>query len=148
MIQAVFSGDNVLSALWEISVFWRNRLDLLGMPLLLSPYLFLSRLTFLKMSSALHFSFIPHFSLCLLPFARSLSLSHLSFSFFFFPELPRGDESKSPYLSFAHSPPLLDCLLSPLLPPSLPPLLPAFIPINARRITLSLIFLHSSPLSS
>lgn len=88
MIQAVFSasGDNVLSVLWEISVFWHDSLDLFEMSLLLSPPLYLSLLSFQKFSSALSFSFIPHVSLHSLPF--TLSLSHLSFSFFFqtFPE--------------------------------------------------------------
>lgn len=65
--------------------------------------------------------FYPTFLLVFAPI-RSLTLSISPvFLIFFFPELPRGDESKSPYLSFAHSPPLLDCLLSPLLPFPPPP---------------------------
>ncbi len=104
MIQAVFSasGDNVLSALWEISVFWRDSLDLFGMSLLLYSPLFLSRLSFQYFSSARPFFFYPTFLLT--PLAHSLpftlSLSHLSFSVFF-KSLP--EESKS-YLSFAHLP--------------------------------------------
>lgn len=104
MIQAVFSasGDNVLSALWEISVFWRDSLDLFAMSLPLYPPLFLSLLSFqyffLPLSPFLlsHISpYSPRHSLLF-----TLSLSHLSLSFFF-KSLP--EESKS-YLSFAHSP--------------------------------------------
>lgn len=87
MIQAVFSasGDNVLSALWEISVFWRDSLDLFGMSLLLSRSLFLSLLSFQNFSSALSFSFIPHFSYSphySLPFTLSFSISPVSHFFF------------------------------------------------------------------
>lgn len=101
MIQAVFSasGDNVLSALWEISVFRRDSLDLFRMSLLLSPSLFLSPLSFqisLRLSTFLLSHISPYSPRHSLPFP----LSHLSFSFFFhsFPE-----DSKNPYLSFAHS---------------------------------------------
>lgn len=101
MIQSVFSasGDNVLSALWEISVFRRDSLDLFRMSLLLSPSLFLSPLSFQNFSSAFYFSFIPHFSLLPLPFSPISSISPVFLIFFHsFPE-----DSKNPYLSFAHS---------------------------------------------
>lgn len=122
MIQAVFSasGDNVLSALWEISVFWCNSLDLFRMSLLLSPSLFLSLLSSQNFSSALSFSFIPHFSLFPLPFSPIHSFSISPVFLFFCQSFP--EESKKPYLSFAHSPHFRLSPPSPTpLPPSFPP---------------------------
>lgn len=85
MIQAVFSasGDNVLSALWEISVFWRDSLDLFGMSLLLSPSLFLSLRSFPKFLFCTLLFFYPTFLLTPLAIL-SFSISPVFLRFFFF----------------------------------------------------------------
>lgn len=93
MIQAVFSasGDNVLSALWEISVFWCDSLDLFGMSLLLSPPLFFISALLPKFFFRSLLFFYPTFlliPLAILAYSLFLYLTCLSF---FLSELPRGE---------------------------------------------------------
>lgn len=125
MIQAVFSasGDNVLPALWEISVFRRDSLDLFRMSLLLSPSLFLSPLSFqifLPLSTFLLSHISPYSPRHSLPFP----LSHLSFSFF----SPTASQriARTP-ISLLHT--LFTFRLSS---PSPPPMTLSFIHINTR----------------
>lgn len=129
MIRAVFSAsdDNVLSALWEISVFWRDSFGLVRNPSV-SLSIFISVLppNFLFFPGSL-LSFYPTFLLTI-P-SHSLFLYLTCLSRFFFRSLP--EESGKPYLSFAHSPHFKTVSSLPTfpLPPSLPP---AFIHINAQ----------------
>lgn len=119
MIWAVFSAsdDNVLSALWEISVFWRESFGLVRNPSV-SLFIFISVLlpNFFFFRSLLFF--YPTFLLTIPSHSLFLYLTCLSL---FFHSLP--EESGKPYLSFAHSPHFKTVSSLPTfpLPPSCPP---------------------------
>lgn len=136
MIRPVFSasGDNVPSALWEISVHFfcfprRDSLDLFEMSLLLSPLLFLSPLSFPKFFFLSFLSFIPHFSLVSSPFSpiHSSSISPVFLIFF-----RASQRTVRTPISLLHT--LLTLRPSPPSTLPLPPPLPAFIHINTGWI--------------
>lgn len=139
MIRAVFSAsdDNVLSALWEISVFWRDSFGLVRNPSV-SLSIFISVLppNFLFFPGSLLF-FYPTFLLTI-P-SHSLFLYLTCLSRFFFRSLP--EESGKPYLSFAHSPHFKTVSSLPTFP--LPPSRPPSSISTPRWIALTLIFIHT-----